>query len=93
MKKKIYHKVIRIIGKKKNNRHTFMEFGWIENPSFKNDIYIMNNSAHKGGSGCWELRTDEALLYIQGLAAVIRRKLTGVNLILEESNETQIQKT
>ena len=85
MKKgKIYHKVIRFEGRKKNNRPTFMEFGWVENPTFKNDIYIMINSAHKGGSGAWEVRTDEALLYIQALAAVIRRKETGVNLILKE---------
>ena len=83
-KKKVYHKIIRFEGKKKNNCLTFMEFGWIENPTFKNDIYIMINSAHRGGSGAWELRTDEALLYIQGLAAVIRRKETGVNLILKE---------
>ena len=61
-----------------------MEFGWVENPIFENDIYIMVNSAHKSGSGAWELRTDEALIYVQALAACIRRKLTGVNLILEE---------
>jgi hypothetical protein len=84
-KKKIYHKIIRVEGKKKNNRYTFMEFGWVENPTFDNDIYIMINSAHKGGSGAWELRTDEALIYIQALSACIRRKLTGVNLILKES--------
>lgn len=85
IKGKAYHKVVRIVGKKKNNRHTFMEFGWVENPTFNNDIYIMINSAHKGGSGCWELRTDEALLYIQGLAAVIRRKITGVSLVLKDN--------
>ena len=85
MKKKIYHKIIRIIGKKKNNRYTFIEFGWVENPTFENDIYYMVNSAHRGGSGAWELRTDEALLYIQGLSAAIRRKLTGVNLVLKET--------
>lgn len=84
MKKKIYYKIIRIIGKRKNNRHTFMEFGWVKNPTFENDIYIMVNSAHKGGSGTWELRTDEALLYIQGLSIAIRRKLTGVNLVLKD---------
>ena len=84
MPKKIYHKVVRVEGKKKNNRYTFMGFGWGENPTFKNDIYIMINSPHKGGSGSWELRIDEALLYIQALAAVIRRKETGVNLILKE---------
>ena len=39
-KEKIYHKVIRFEGRKKNNRPTFMEFGWVENPTFKNDIYI-----------------------------------------------------
>lgn len=91
MKKKIYHKIVRIIGKKKN-KHTFMEFGWVENPTFENDIYIMVNSAHRGGSGAWELRTDEALLYIQGLAAAIRRKLTGVNLVLKES-KNRVNKT
>ena len=84
MKKKIYHKVVRIEGKKKNNRYTFMEFGWVENPTFNNDIYIMINSAHKGGSGVSELRTDEALIHIQALSMVIRRKITGVNLILKE---------
>lgn len=83
-KKKIYHKIIRIIGKTKYNRSTFMEFGWVENPTFENDIFIIMKSAHKDGSGSWELRTDEALLYIQGLSAVIRQKLTGVNLILQE---------
>ena len=87
MKKKIYHKIIRIIGSKKNNRYTFMEFGWVESPTFENDIYIMINSAHRGGSGAWELRADEALLYIQGLAAAIRRKMTGVNLVLKEKND------
>ena len=86
-KKRIYHKVIRIEGKTKNNRWTFIEFGWVENPTFKNDIYYTINSAHKGGSGSWELRTDEALLYIQGLSAVIRRKLTGTNLVLKEKKE------
>ena len=91
-KKKKYHQVIRFEGKKKNNRLTFMEFGWIENPTFQNDVYIMINSAHKGGSGAWELRTDEALLYIQALAAVIRRKETGVNFILKESPQEVIRK-
>ena len=84
-KKKIWHKVVRIEGKTKNNRPTLMEFGWVENPTFDNDIYIIINSAHKGGSGSWELRTDEALLYIQGLTAAIRQKLTGVNLVLKET--------
>ena len=83
-KKKVYHKVVRFAGGKKNNRVTFLEFGWIESPTFHNDIYIMINSAHKGGDSASELRTDEALLYIQGLAAVVRRKLTGVVLTLEE---------
>ena len=88
---KIYHKVLRIVGEKKNNRHTFMEFGWIENPTFKNDIYVIIVSAHKGGDGSWELRTDEALLYIQGLVATLRQKITGVNLVLDE-NPPKIKK-
>lgn len=61
-----------------------MEFGWIENPTFENDIYTTIKSAHKGGSESWELRTDEALIYIQALTACIRRKVTGVNLVLKE---------
>jgi len=86
-KKKIWHKVVRIEGKTKNGNPTLMEFGWVENPTFDNDIYTIINSAHKGGSGSWELRTDEALLYIQGLTATIRQKLTGVSLILKEDKD------
>lgn len=83
MRKKTFHKIIRFQGEGRKNKrkYTFMEFGWVENPTFKNDIYFMINSAHKGGSGTWELRTDEALCFIQGLAAAINRKMTG--LVLE----------
>lgn len=78
-KKKIAHKVISFQGRKKNSKDTFIEFGWVENPTFNNDIYIMVNSAHKGGSGYWEVRTDEALMYIQGLAMALNIK-NGIRL-------------
>ena len=74
MKKKTYYNVVRFQGKKKNGKETFIEFGYIENPTFKNDIYIMVNSVHKEGSGSWELRTDEALMYIQGLSMALNIK-------------------
>jgi len=74
VKKKELVKVVRIIGRTKNNRPTFIEFGYVENPSFNNDIYFMIHSAHKGGSGLWELRTDEALIFIQGLAMALNVK-------------------
>lgn len=77
--KKVTHKVIRFQGSKKKGKNTFIEFGWIENPTFKNNIYIMVHSAHKGGSGYWELRTDEALMYIQGLAMALNIK-SGIRL-------------
>ncbi len=78
--KKIIHKVIRFQGGRKKGKDTFIEFGWVENPTFNNDIYIMINSAHKGGSGYWELRTDEALMYIQGLALALNTKITGIKI-------------
>jgi len=81
--KKKYIPVVIIHGAK----NTYMEFGIVENPTFNNDIYYKIVSAHKGGSGEWEMRTDEVLLYIQALSACIRRKLTGVNLILREDYE------
>ena len=78
MKKKIYNKVVKFMGARKNGKPTFIEFGWIENPTFKNDVYILVNSAHKGGSDSfeygYELRTDEALLYIQGLSMALNVK-------------------
>ena len=72
--------------------NTYMEFGIVENPTFDNDIYYKIVSAHKGGNGEWEMRTDEALLHIQALSACIRRKLTGVNLILKEEADEEIKK-
>ena len=81
--KKRYIPVIIIRGK----RNTYMEFGIVENPTFDNDIYYKIISSHKGGSGQWEMRTDEALLYVQAFSACIRRKLTGVNLILRENQD------
>jgi len=68
------HKVIRFEGGVRNKVPTFMEFGWIENPTFGNDIYILINSAHQGGTGYWELRTDEALLFVHGLAMALNSK-------------------
>ena len=75
MPPKKYHKVVEFRG----SRKTYMKFGWVENPTFKNDIYVDTKSAHKGGSGFYELRTDEALLYIQGLAMALNSKM-GVKL-------------
>jgi len=77
--KKILHKVVRFQGAKGNGRETFIEFGWVENPTFNNDIYIMVVSAHKSGDGLWEMRTDEALMYIQGLAMTLNVK-SGLKL-------------
>lgn len=74
-KKKSY-KIIRFIGNKKNNRENFLEFGWVENSTFNNNIYILIHSAHKDGDMYWELRTDEALLFIQGLSKVIYERLS-----------------
>ena len=74
MKKKIYNKVVRFRGAKKKGKDTFIEFGWIENPTFNNDIYIWVQSAHRGGDYLKELRTDEALLYIQGLSMALNIK-------------------
>ena len=71
----------------KGAKNTYMEFGIVENPTFDNDIYYKIVSAHKRGSGEWEMRTDEALLYIQAFSACIRRKLTGVNLLLRENQD------
>lgn len=79
-RKKVLHKVVRFEGGKRKGRLTFMEFGYVENPTFNNDIYIMVVSAHKGGDGLTYLRTDEALLYIQGLAMALNKKITGLNL-------------
>ena len=73
MKKKL-HKVIRFQGARKNGKKTFMEFGWVENPTFENDVFFKIESAHKGGSGYWELRTDEALLFIHGLSMSLNAK-------------------
>jgi len=73
-KKKTLHKVIRFEG----SYNTFLEFGWIENPTYKNDIYIMTSSKHEPKEDLTELRTDEALLYIQGLANALNRKVTGL---------------
>ena len=72
--KKIYNKVVRFLGGKKKGKDTFIEFGWIENPTFHNDIYVWAESAHKGGGSLHELRTDEALLYIQGLSMTLNVK-------------------
>ena len=72
--KKIYNKVVRFLGGKKKGKDTFIEFGWIENPTFHNDIYVWSESAHKGGGSLHELRTDEALLYIQGLSMALNVK-------------------
>ena len=79
-RKKILHKVVRFQGAKRNSRETFMEFGWVENPTFNNDIYLMVVSAHKSGDGLWFLRTDEALIYIQGLSMTLNKKITGINI-------------
>ena len=46
----------------------------------------MANSVHKGGSGVWELRTDEALIFIQGLSMTLNRK-NGIKIerLLDEN--------
>ena len=80
-KKRIYHQVFKVEGKSPRGKLTFMKFGWVENPTFGNDIYIDIVSAHKGGSGSWELRTYEAIIFIQGLAQALNYKLTGLELI------------
>ena len=74
IKKKIYHKVIVFEGAKKKGKKTFIEFGWVENPIFNNEIYVIAHSIHKGGSGEEEMRVDEALMYIQGLAMALNAK-------------------
>ena len=77
-KKKNEYKVVRIQGAKKKGKETFLEFGYIKNPTFNNDVYVIIHSAHKGGSGIYEMRTDEALMYIQGLSMVLNKKITGM---------------
>ena len=67
---------------------TYMEFGWIENPTFKNEFYIDIVSKHKSGTHNWELRTDEALIFIQGLASALNNKLTGLKLIKKSNEKT-----
>ena len=84
-KRKKYIPVVLILG----SYNTKMEFGVVENPTFDNDIYISIVSKHKGGSGDYEMRTDEALIHIQGLAACIRKNLTGVQLVLKENVQTK----
>ena len=76
-KRKIYHMVFRTEGTYK----TYLEFGWIENSTFKNEFYIDIVSRHKSGTHNWELRLDEALIFIQGLSWSINKKLTGLELI------------
>jgi len=84
-KRKVYHKVVTM----KGDGGTFAEFGLVENSTFRNDIYVKIKTAHKKSKNILsestnEMRVDEALLLQQALSAVIRRKLTGINLILEE---------
>lgn len=74
--KKILHKVVSYQGK----YNTFIETGWVENPTFNNDIYLMVNSRHKGGEGLWFYRTDEALTLIEAMARAVNTKLTGIQL-------------
>ena len=83
--KKIYNKVVRFLGGKKKGKDTFIEFGWIENPTFHNDIYVWSESAHKGGGSLHELRTDEALLYIQGLSMTLN--VPGLPMTLNVKGE------
>jgi len=75
-KRKKLHKVVRYEGK----YNTFIEIGWVENPTFRNDIYLMVNSKHKNGEGLCFYRTDEALLLIEGMARAINYKLTAIRL-------------
>ena len=75
MKKKL-HKVFRVEGE----GGTFIETGWVENPTFKNDIYLMVNSRHKGGEGLWFYRTDEALVLIEAMSRAVNTKITGIKL-------------
>ncbi len=76
MKKKKLHKIVSYQGK----YNTFIETGWVENPTFHNDIYLMVNSRHKGGGGLWFYRTDEALILIEAMARTVNTKLTGIQL-------------
>jgi len=86
-KRKIYHQVFRVEGKSPSGKLTFIEFGWVENPTFGNDIYLDVVSAHKGGEFTKEMRTDEALIFIQGLAQAINYKLTGIELIKKRNKK------
>ena len=74
--KKVLHKVFRVGGK----YNTFIEFGWVENPTFNNEIYLMVVSKHKGGDDLKFLRIDEALIFIEGLARAVNAKVTGMNI-------------
>ena len=80
IKKKIYHSVFRVEG----SYNTIMDFGWVENPTFNNEFYIDVVSKHKSGTHNWELRLDESLIFIKGLASAINKKLTGLDLIKKE---------
>ena len=80
-KRKKFHTIIRVCGDRKKS---YLEFGWIENPTFRNNIYIKIKSVHKNNNDITtEMRTDEALIYIQGLVMVIRQQMTGVILRAE----------
>ena len=71
--KKIYHKVLRIEGKKNH----FIEAGIIENPNkYGDDIYFVINGTTT--NNCWELRADEALALISILSLAVNNKITGL---------------
>jgi len=76
MKKKKLNKVFRVEG----NYGTFIETGWVENSTFKNDIYLMINARHKNKGGLWFYRIDEALILIEALSRAINTKITGIKL-------------
>ena len=70
---KIYHKVLRIEGRKNH----FIEAGTIENPNkYGDDIYFMISGTTT--KNCWELRTDETLALISILSLAVNNKITGL---------------
>lgn len=75
MKKKL-HKVICYHGE----YNTFIEAGIVENPTFKNEIYLSISAKHKNGDGIWFFRVDEAFIIVEALTRVLNTKFTGIIL-------------
>jgi len=70
-KKKIFHEVFRTELESSKGEITYMAFGWIENPTFKNFIYEEWINGHDFVKRRSEMTVDEALTSISGLAMAV----------------------